>query len=299
MAESIVARRGEDVYRYRMSLPCTKAVIAVAGFGTRWLPITKSIEKCMLPVGNRPVIDYIVDDCIAAGIKDIYFVVGEQSAQLRSYYGENPALYSHLEKKGKSAELERLKRISTKANFHFVVQDPSLPYGTAVPVMLCEKYMSPGEQIVVIMGDQFVFNRDGTSEIKHLLHEVRASGATSGMGVVHVPHEEVYKYGIVDVEHRDGKQFFKRIVEKPNPEEAPSTFNNLSLYVFDEALFGCLQHIQPTNGEYYVTDGLNMYVDDLGKPLAVVTTKGDYLDCGTVEGWLHANHFIAKHQAES
>lgn len=252
----------------------------------------------MLPVGNRPVIDYIVDDCVNAGITDIYFVVSEQSAQLRAYYGDNEKLYSHLAAKGKTAELEALKRISSKANFHFVVQSPDLPYGTAVPVMLCEQFIEPDEQVVVIMGDQFVYNHGGASEVKYLLHEVKASGATVGMGVVHVPKDEVHKYGIVDVEKRDHKHYFKRIVEKPKPEDAPSTFNNLSLYVFDHELFDCLQHIKPTNGEYYVTDALNIYAAKQGRDIAVVPTKGVYLDCGTVEGWQHANQFMASHSAK-
>ncbi len=278
-----------------MNLQCTKAIIAVGGFGTRWLPLTKSIEKCMLPVGNRPVIDYIVEDCIAAGIKDIYFVVSEQSTQLRAYYGDNLALYSHLAAKGKTKELEQLKRISTKASFHFVVQGPDLPYGTAVPVMMCEQYLEPGEQAVIVMGDQFVYNKGGKSEVTHLLSEVEASGTTAGMGVVHVPKGEVHKYGIVEVKQHGHKQFFKRIVEKPKPEEAPSTLNNLGLYVFDSELFGCLQHIKPTNGEYYVTDALNIYVGQRYKELAVVLTKGAYLDCGTVGGWQHANRYMVEH----
>jgi len=284
-----------------MNLQCTKAVIAVGGFGTRWLPLTKSIEKCMLPVGNRPVIDYIVDDCIAAGITDIYFVVGEQSAQLRSYYSDNPALNAHLENKGKTKELEAVKRISSKATFHFIVQDASLPYGTAVPVMLFEKSvkLEANEQVIVIMGDQFVHNADGASEIAHLLDGVKKTNVTAGMGVVHVPREEVSKYGIVELVRDHGHQLFKRIVEKPTPETAPSTLNNLSLYVFDHELLACMQHIKPTNGEYYVTDALNIYVGELGKDMAVVTTKGEYLDCGTVDGWLHANQFMAKHAAKS
>jgi len=278
-----------------MNLQCTKAIIAVGGFGTRWLPLTKSIEKCMLPVGNRPVIDYIVDDCIAAGITDICFVVGEQSTQLRTYYGNNPALYKHLEAKGKTKELTQLKHISSKATFHFIVQTPDLPYGTAVPIMLCDQYIKPGEQVVVIMGDQFVYNKDGSSEVVHLLAEVDASGATAGMGVVHVPKDEVHKYGIVETQQHEGKQFFKRIVEKPQPEEAHGTLSNLGLYVFDGELFDCLQHIKPTHGEYYVTDALNIYVGQMGKRLAVVSTAGAYLDCGTVEGWQHANRYIADH----
>lgn len=278
-----------------MSLHCTKAIIAVGGFGTRWLPMTKAIEKCMLPVGNRPVIDYIVDDCIQAGITEIYFVVSERSEQLRRFYGDNDYLYRHLEKKGKTKELEALKQLSIKANFHFVTQTEDYPYGTAVPVMLCQQYIEPDEQVIVIMGDQFVYNKDGSSEIAHLMSEVKASGATAGMGVVHVPKDEVYKYGIVEVTHHDGSQFFKRIVEKPKVEEAQSTLNNLSLYVFDSDLLGCLQYVKPTNGEYYITDALNIYVENPDRRLAVVTTRGDYLDTGTVDGWLHANQYMLKH----
>jgi UTP--glucose-1-phosphate uridylyltransferase len=192
-------------------------------------------------------------------------------------------------------ELEQLKHISSKATFHFVVQTPDYPYGTAVPVMLVEERLGlqPGEQIIVIMGDQFVHNKDGESEIARLLEGVEASGTTSGMGVVHVPKDEVFKYGIVDVVARDHKHYFKQIIEKPNPEEAPSTFNNLSLYVFDHEMLGCLQHIKPTNGEYYITDALNIYVQQLHKELAVIPTQGVYLDCGTVEGWLHANQYMS------
>ncbi|SRR6266496_2309723 len=279
-----------------MNLHCTKAIIAVGGFGTRWLPMTKAIEKCMLPVGNRPVVDYLVEDCIKAGLTDIYFVVGEQSEQIRTFYGSNEALYRHLEQKGKQAELKELRRLSSKATFHFVVQGSQLPYGTAVPAMLCERFIKPDEQVVILMGDQFVYNTDGNSEVANLLHEVARCGATTGMSVVHVPKEEVYKYGVVEITRRDHKQFFKRLVEKPSPEDAPSTLNNLSMYVFDHELFGCLQHIKPTNGEYYIVDALNMYVGQLKKQLPVATAKGEYLDCGTVEGWLRANQYLLQHQ---
>ena len=282
-------------YGKGMSLRCTKAIIAVAGFGTRWLPLTTAIEKCMLPVGNRPVIDYIVDDCVAAGIEDIYFVVGEQSTQIRSYYGHNPALEAHLQQKGKTKELERLKRIRTKANFHFVVQGANLPYGTAVPVGLCRQYIGPNEQAVVIMGDNFIANKDGESEVAFLMRETKAAGATAGMDTVHVPRAEVHKYGIVETAEQNGRHFFKHIVERPSVEEAKGTLSNVSMYIFDSDMFDCLQHVKPTKGEYYVVDALDTYANRLGKQLAVVATKGEYLDCGTVEGWLHANQHMTRH----
>lgn len=277
-----------------MSAPIRKAIIAVGGFGTRWLPLTKAIEKCMLPIGSRPVIDYVVEDCVRAGITDIYIVVSEQSEQVRRFYGKNQQLQEYLEQKGKTKELETLRRIREQANFHFIVQTASHPYGTAIPVQLAMGELDAGESVVVVMGDQFTYNHEGKSEVGNLIDKMTESGATSGMVVAPVPEEEVSKYGIIEL---DEQGFFKRIVEKPKPEEAPSTLNNLSTYVFDSEMLRCVADISaPTNGEYYVTDALNAYVGELGKPLAVVEAIGTYLDAGTPEGWLKANNFIASSQ---
>ena len=278
-----------------MSLPCRKAIIAVAGVGSRWLPLTKAIEKCMLPVGNRPVIDYIVDDCVRAGITDIYFVVSEQSAQIRQYYSSNDVLYGYLEHKGKAAEAAELKQIDSKANFHFVTQTVDMPYGTAIPVQICLEQMplEAGEPVVVLMGDQFTFSHDGRSEVGNLLEAIERQGVSSGMVVSPVPIDEVSKYGIVAL---DDKGYFKQIVEKPAPQDAPSTLNNLSMYVFDSDMLQCVADVQtPTNGEYYLTDALNSYVAQ-GKRLAVVNAIGTYLDGGTVEGLRRANDFVASTQ---
>lgn len=277
-----------------MSAPITKAIIAVAGFGTRWLPLTKAIEKCMLPIGNRPVIDYVVEDCVRAGITDIYFVVGEQSEQLRRFYGKNQQLQEYLERKGKTAELDELRRLKEQAQFHFIVQTANDPYGTAIPVQLAFPELGPHESVVVMMGDQFTYSRSGESEVANLLAKVQASGAASGMVVAPVPPEEVSKYGIVEL---DANGFFKRIVEKPQPQDAPSTLNNLSMYVFDAEMLRCVSNVtSPTNGEFLLTDALNSYVGQLGKPLAVVEAVGTYLDSGTPDGWLQANAFIASHK---
>lgn len=277
-----------------MSAPIRKAIIAVAGFGTRWLPLTKAIEKCMLPIGNRPVIDYVVEDCVRAGITDIYFVVGEQSEQIRRFYGKNQQLQDYLEQKGKTAEIEVIHQVRTQANFHFITQTSSMPYGTAIPIQIAMDELDAGESVVVMMGDQFTYNAEGKSEVANLLEHMKEGGATSGMVVAPVPKEEVSKYGIIEL-NEDG--FFKRIVEKPKPEDAPSTLNNLSMYVLDSEMLGCVADItEPTNGEYYLTDALNAYVDQLGKPLAVVEAIGTYLDAGTPDGWLKANNFIASSQ---
>src|SRR5687767_1023195 len=97
-----------------------KAIIPVAGYGTRRLPITKAVEKCMLPVGNRPIVDYVVEDCLKAGITDIIFVVSEQFEQLQNYYGNNELLEEYLKGKGKTAQLQEVRELARKAKFHYV-----------------------------------------------------------------------------------------------------------------------------------------------------------------------------------
>ena len=131
----------------------TKAIIPVAGWGTRMLPITKSIEKCMLPVGTRPVIDYIVQDVVRAGVKDIYFVVGEQSTQVQSYYRSNIQLNDYLRRAGKEDKLPLIAPLRD-VRIHFLTQPGTGGYGTSIPVGLASEFIEQGESAFVIMGDQ-------------------------------------------------------------------------------------------------------------------------------------------------
>ena len=269
---------------------CTKAIIPVAGYGTRRLPITKAVEKCMLPIGNRPVVDYVVEDCLKAGISEIIFVVGEQFEQMQTYYGRNELLEEYLKAKNKTKELEEVTHLGEKAKFHYVVQDQHQPYGTAVPVALCADMISDDEQVLVLMGDDFIYNRDGASEVKRLLDVAEDSQATAAMLAVEVPHEDAHLYGVLRIE--DGQ--YREIVEKPSTEDAPSNLINISKYLFDKDLLNYAKEIaQETteHGERYLTDALNRYVAK-GKKIVVVPAKGEYLDGGTTDGWLHANKVV-------
>lgn len=278
-----------------MAINCTKAIIPLAGFGTRRLPITKAIEKCMLPVGNRPIVDYVVEDCIKAGITDIIFVVGEQFNQLQAYYGSNLLLEEYLAHKGKQKELDEVKGLSKKANFHYIVQDQHQPYGTAVPVGLCASLVGRDEQILVMMGDDFIYNADGSSEAKRLIEQVESAGTTAGLLAAHVPKEEVGIYGVIEMRTQDGHDFFAKIVEHPKPEEAPSNLINISKYLFDSQMFDYVKQVlaEPPapNGEYQIIEALNYYVK-AGKSLTVVEAAGEYLDGGNLKGWLHANNRV-------
>lgn len=267
----------------------TKAIIPVAGWGTRRLPITKAIEKCMLPIGNVPVIDFVVQDCIKAGIKDFYFVVSGEAPQLKKYYAHNEQLETYLQKNGKDAMLPLITP-PTGVRFHFIPQDTTDKYGTTVPVWLCREFVSPQEQVLVIMGDQFFYRTDGGSNAADLIALVEQKGLKSGLFGVPVPLEEVQKYGVIE---KDSNDYYIRIVEHPHPETAPSNLNNASFYLFDYKMFEYLGRDMnaPHTGEYMIIDPINEYVND-GNKIVVGEAKGDYLDAGTVEGWLHANRVV-------
>jgi UTP--glucose-1-phosphate uridylyltransferase len=273
---------------------CTKAIIPVAGFGTRRLPITKAIEKCMIPVLNRPIIDYIVEDCVKAGITDIYFIVGEDSSQLRKYYGENMSLEQYLADKGKDIMLDEVREISRKANFHYITQTTDLPYGTTVPVWLCRDLIAEDEKVLVLMGDQFMYNADGKSEAEHFFREAAKANTPSALLVVEIPMSEVSNYGIVALTKQDENELYDKIVDRPSEQDAPSNLNNAGFYLFDKPFFEYLEKNmqQKQEGEHMITDAINEYVAD-GHEIAVVRNKGEYLDCGTVDGWLHANQVVA------
>ncbi len=268
----------------------TKAIIPVAGWGSRMLPITKSIEKCMLPIGTRPVIDYVVQDVLAAGIREIYFVVGEQSTQIQNYYRSNIQLNDYLRRKGKTEQLEMVAPLRD-VKIHFITQPGTGAYGTSVPVGIASEFIDEDEQALVIMGDQFFLRRDGGSNAADLIALVEASDATAGLLGVPVPDEDVSKYGIIE---KDANDSFVRIVEKPSREDAPSNLNNASFYLFDKEIFELAQTL-PVNsarGEFEITDPINAYVAS-GKSLLVGEAKGDYLDAGSPDGWLHANNVVA------
>ncbi len=267
----------------------TKAIIPVAGWGTRMLPITKSIEKCMLPVGTRPVIDYVVQDIIKAGIKDIYFVVGEQSSQIESYYRSNIQLNDYLKRKGKDDMLPLVAPLKD-VKIHFIMQSNTGGYGTSVPVGLASEFIDEGERALVVMGDNIFHRSDGGSNTADFVQLVEESGAEAGLLGVPVPEEDIPKYGIIE---KDENSHFVRIVEKPAVEDAPSNLNNASFYIFPKAIFELAKQLpaNPARGEFEITDAINAYVDNGGE-IIVGEAKGEYLDCGSPAGWLRANNAI-------
>jgi len=268
--------------------PITKAIIPVAGWGTRMLPITKAIEKCMLPVGTRPVIDYVVQDIIKAGIKDIYFVVGEQSSQLQSFYRTNIPLNDYLRRNGKEDKLPLVAPLEG-VNTHFITQPSTGGYGTSIPVGIASEFIEDDESAIVIMGDQFFWRTDGGSNAADLIKTIQDKGLSAGLYGVPMPQDNIDSSIELDA---DGN--FVRIVEKPKPGEAPTNLQNASFYIFDKEIFELAKTlpVNPNRGEFEITDPLNAYVA-AGKKIAVVEVSGEYMECGSVSGWLKANNLIA------
>lgn len=276
----------------------TKAIIPVAGWGTRRLPITKIIEKSMLPVGNRPLVDYSVQELVKAGVKDIYFVISNvEPCQVREFYKDNLALNQYLIERGKEDKLEKAKTIPDDVKVHYVSQDPSAKYGTAVPIALAVEEFRIDEPVLVFMGDDFIWNPNGESASEAL---IRASnGKHSAILGVEIPKEDVEKYGVLSA--KDGN--LVGVVEKPTPEEAPSNLINVSKYILTpDLLQKIVKYVNendfgPKDQEYMVTDPIDDYIKN-GGIMKIATTKGEFLDGGSVEGWLHANNVVCDNETK-
>ena len=271
----------------------TKAIIPVAGWGTRRLPITKIIEKSMLPVGNRPLVDYSVQELVAAGITDIYMVVSNvEPCQVREYYRDNLALNSYLKERGKSDRLALAKTIPDNVKIHYLAQDPSAKYGTAVPIAMVVEEFDINEPVLVFMGDDFIWNPDGASAAESLIASVKNDDESAILGV-EIDKNDVTKYGVLSI--KDG--VLTDIVEKPSVSDAPSNLINVSKYIMSPKLLKFIvkyvkeHNFSATNQEYVITDPIDEYVRD-GGIMRVASTDGQYLDGGSVEGWVHANNVV-------
>jgi len=273
----------------------TTAIIPVAGYGTRRLPITKAVEKCMLPIANRPIVDYVVKDCVAAGIREIYFVVGEESTQIREYFGRNLKLEKYLRERGKTDELREIQPLAN-VKFHFIEQPANGKYGTTIPVALALAKIGVKKPVAVIMGDDFLYSREGENDISRLL--AAAKDGEAAMLGVRIPRKDTPNYGVIAL---DEKGNFAKIVERPETaEDAPSNLINVSKYVLPPAVKELILQnagdradfaTTSASGEYYIIDPINAFVAR-GGTVKVIANRGEYLDGGNLRGWLHANAVV-------
>ena len=271
-----------------------KAIIPVAGWGTRRLPVTKVIEKAMLPIGNRPLVDYVIEDCAKAGIKEAYVVIDEKPfSQIKAYYEENTKLNNYLIARGKADKLSLTDTSRDGLTLHFYAQkDVDNRYGSAEPVAQVVNEFGINESCVVLMGDDFVYNADGSSDLVRMMNLVNDAN-DSAMLAVEIPIENVERYGVLKVD--DG--LLSGIYEKPKKEEAPSNLINISKYIMSAELLQRIvrycrdNNFGPQDQEYLITDPIIEHIKAGGK-IHVLPIQGQYLDGGSMEGWLHANNVV-------
>lgn len=236
--------------------PVRKAVIPAAGFGTRFLPATKSSPKEMLPIVDTPVIQYVVEEAVASGITDILMVIGRGKRAIEEHFDRSAELEWELEAKGKIRELEVIRRISRLANIHFVWQKEMLGLGDAVR---CAESHVGGEPFAVLLGDTLLQSTSGVPALRQLI-DVYEEKRTSVVAMEEVPLERVSKYGVLAGEAISDKVWeIRDLVEKPAPEEAPSRMVIASRYILTPDIFDALRQVRPgKGGEIQLTDAMKM-----------------------------------------
>jgi len=233
-----------------------KAVIPAAGLGTRFLPVTKSMPKEMLPIIDKPVIHYVVEEAIDAGIDDIIIITGRGKRAIEDYFDDAPELRMHLERHGKCQQLEDLKNISRLEGIHFIRQREPKGLGDAV---LCAEKHCGDDPFAVLLGDDIM--KDHTPCTKQLMDIFNKTGS-SVIAIQQVPEEYLNRYGIVKgKECGENLLLLEDIIEKPHPEAAPSQFGSIGRYVFSPALFSCLKLTSKgSGGEIQLADAIRLLI---------------------------------------
>lgn len=267
-----------------MSSRIKKAVFPVAGLGTRFLPATKTVPKEMLPIIDRPLIQYAVDEAIEAGCDTLVFVTNRYKHAVADYFDKAYELEQKLERSGKTEQLELVRNVLPKGvRAVFVTQAEALGLGHAV---LCAKPIVGDEPFAVILPDDLIWNR-GEGALKQMADMAEASGA-SVIAVQNVPREQTASYGIVAAEPFSGRSGrINAIVEKPKPDAAPSTLAVVGRYVLDGRIFDLLENTTPgAGGEIQLTDAVAALLAE--KPVYAYRFQGTRFDCGTHIGLIEA-----------
>jgi UTP--glucose-1-phosphate uridylyltransferase len=269
-----------------------KAVLPAAGLGTRFLPATKAQPKEMLPVVDKPLIQYVVEECVASGIENIIIVTGRGKNAIEDHFDSSPELEGFLESKGKSDLAKLVHDIGNMVHFSYTRQKEPLGLGHAV---LVAKELVGNEPFAVLLGDVII--PDARPATRQLIDVYEATGK-GAIAVEEVPRAKTGLYGIVDVEPAhaesanhapwgDRLKSIRGMVEKPSPEEAPSTLAVTGRYVLPPEVFDCLERTKPgRGGEIQLTDALRLLAVEMG--LFAYVYEGKSYDAGDKLGFLKA-----------
>jgi UTP--glucose-1-phosphate uridylyltransferase len=258
-----------------------KAIVAVAGSGTRFLPVTKAMPKEMLPIVDKPIIQLVVEELVEGGIEDIILVTKWDKKSLEDHFDHSWALENELEKAGKTERLNEVKRVAEMANFIYVRQKG--PYGNATPVLSAASLVDD-EPFVFVWGDDLVKSK--ISFTKQMVEDYEKNGKLM-IGVQEVPKETVNRYGIVKL--KEGTNEIEDIVEKPSIEEAPSQLADFGRMILNQEIIDVLKKTDlGKGGELWITDAIQNYVRNGGIFLAKKIEDGEWLTTGDPLNYLKA-----------
>ena len=260
-----------------------KAVIPAAGLGTRFLPISKSVPKELLPILDKPMVQYGIEEAVAAGIEHIIIVTSPGKEALENYFSKDPILERHLIESGSQELLEKVQRVSSLAEMSFVIQQQPLGLGHAV---LIAKDRVGDEPFLLILPDDVIWDTEGAS--RQMLRVFEKYGS-SVVAVEEVPLDAVRNYGVVDSTLIDERVHqINGLVEKPDPANAPSNLAIVGRYILTSQIFECLERTTPgAKGEIQITDGMALLLER--QSMYAYLFRGDRYDAGTPMGFLRAS----------
>lgn len=272
----------------------TKVVIPAAGFGTRMLPFTKAVPKEMLPILNKPAIQYIVEESIKSGINDIIVITAAGKEAIANHFDSMPLLENFLQIKNKLDLIDCVNNLIKAATYTCIRQPEQRGLGHAVAMA---QHSIEDEYFGVILPDDIIeADIPGLKQLIDIAHKERASV----IGIQEIPLENVSKYGVISVKADlgDGVYEVNDLVEKPQPEEAPSNLAIIGRYVLSSAIFDALDHTRPgAGGEIQLTDAIKLMMQ-AGERVIAVKIDGCRYDIGNPKGWLEANIAHALHDPE-
>ncbi len=282
----------------KVSKSVTKAVIPAAGLGTRFLPATKATPKEMLPVVDRPAIQYVVEEAIRAGLNDVLMITGRNKRALEDHFDRVPVLESQLAEQGKDALLKAVEATNELGELHYVRQGDPKGLGHAV---LRGKVHVGDEPFAVLLGDDLI---DEKEDLLSQMVEVQQATGGSVIALMEVPRESISAYGAAAIEAVEGQDGYVKVtglVEKPAPEEAPSNYAVIGRYVLSSKVFEVLENTAPGRGnEIQLTDALQTLAVGTGEGEGVygVVFKGRRFDTGDKLSYLKANVILASERED-
>jgi len=270
-----------------------KAIIPAAGLGTRFLPATKAQPKEMLPVVDKPTLQYIIEEAVESGIKEILIITGRNKKSIEDHFDKSIELELELEAKGKYELLEEVRRISDMVNIHYIRQKEPKGLGHAI---YCAKSFIGNEPFAVLLGDDIVYHPEKPC-LKQLMEAYEEYKGTI-LGVQNVAIDDVGKYGIVDAEKIGDRMYkVKDLVEKPSADEAPSDIAIQGRYIINPAIFEILERTKPgKGGEIQLTDALKELA--LKEDMYAYNFEGRRYDVGDKQGFLEATVEFALRRAD-